>query len=611
MIALLLLLWICAAGTLLAGRLDEASRRFTETLALGAALGLAIFAGFGFMLGWSFGLSAWSVAAAALLTMGTGLSLGVRPKALRTRPRTKGRAGVIVLSLLTLIGVTRLADRTLFEKDGGIATGARHNYGDLPFHMSIVAGFAYGNNFPPDHPELAGVPLTYPFLADLLSSMILVVGGSWRDAFFWPTLILGLSVVVALVRFGEAVTGSRALGRVSAALTLFSGGLGFLTLSGAHNVTNWWTTGPDITINDAGIRYGNFVTTLFITQRSILFGWPLLFFALALLVESLKDQSEEKRGPSRTALWLRAGIIASVLPHVHSHSFVVMGFCLVFLAPLAGRLPFKGFVRGVIPLSAPAVLFMATHNSLTSSRFFEWQPGFDGGAGQPLRFWLMNAGLFLPLALLGIARARSDWMRVVAAPFACLFLLANLFRLSPWIWDNMKFLAPAHAGLAPFAALALLWVFNLGRVGKVAAGSGFFAAILSGGLDVAKVALAGGEYGIFDRTDFAFAERVRQATDPEATILTAPTHNHPVLLSGRRVFLGYEGHLWSHGLDYAGRKPVAEAIFRGQRPPEGLSPIPVDAIAVTPAEVTLIGDPRALEGLPSLVDSPYRLLGAR
>ena len=52
------------------------------------------------------------MAAAALLTMGAGLSLGVRPNRLRIRPGTKARAGVIVLSLLTLMGVTRLADRT-------------------------------------------------------------------------------------------------------------------------------------------------------------------------------------------------------------------------------------------------------------------------------------------------------------------------------------------------------------------------------------------------------------------------------------------------------------------------------------------------------------------
>ena len=125
--------------------------------------------------------------------------------------------------------------------------------------------------------------------------------------------------------------------------------------------------------------------------------------------------------------------------------------------------------------------------------------------------------------------------------------------------------------------------------------------------------MGGGEFGIFDRKDLAFAENIRQATAPTTTILAAPNHNHPALLSGRRLFLGYEGHLWSQGLDYAARKPVAEAIFRGQlQGGPGTPPlIRVDAIALTPAERSLIPDPEALGGLPSLVDSPYRLLKVR
>ena len=609
----LLLLWVCAAGALLARRLDESPSRLVDTLALGAAVGLAVFAGFGFILGWAFGLSAITVIGAALMTTVLALAQGARPSALFAGPRARPRAGVIILSLLTALLIGRLADRTLFRTATGIATGDRHNFGDLPFHMGIAAGFAWGNNFPPDHPELAGVPLTYPFFGDLLSGMILAVGGTWKDAFFWPTLILGLGVVVALTRFGEAVTGSRAIGRAGAALTFLSGGLGFLSLTNRESLTRFWTAGPDLTINDAGVRYANFITTLFIPQRSILFGWPLLFFALALLVESFRRAGIEGEGPSRSRLWLRAGVVGSLLPLVHSHSFAVLAFCALVLAARADLKALLAFARGVLPLALPAILFMATHNSLSTASFFAWQPGFDGGAWHPLKYWMMNAGLFLPLVIAGTLCARGASVRLwFAAPFTALFVLANLFRLSPWIWDNMKFLAPAHAGLAPFAALALALAWRQGRAGQAAATLAFVVATLSGALDVSKVAGAGGEFGIFETADFAFAEKVRATTDPSATILTAPIHNHPVLLSGRREFLGYEGHLWSQGLDFAARKPIAEAMFRGAPQPAGPAGIiPIDAIAITPAERSLIGAGEALQGLPSIVDSPYRLLKVR
>jgi len=612
-VSFLLLLWVCASGALLARRLDEHPTRPGDTLALGAAMGLAVFAAFGFILGWAFGLSTVTVVAAALLTSGLAMAPGVRPRRLYTGQIEEPPWGVGILTLFTVILVGLLAARTLFWTPAGVATGARHNFGDLPFHMGIAAGFAWGDNFPPDHPELAGVPLTYPFFGDLLSGMILAMGGTWRDAFFWPALILGLSVVKALTRFGEAVTGSRALGRAAAALTFFSGGLGFVNLSSAEALTRWWTTGPDLTINDAGVRYANFIITMFIPQRSILFGWPLLFFALALLVEGLGKDDAEKNGGSRSGQWLRAGILGSLLPLVHSHSFAVLAFCALGLSLRTDRRTALAFLRGVLPLALPAVVFMAWRNSLSTASFFAWQPGFDGGASDPLRYWLMNAGLFLPLALAGVVVARATPGRsLLAAPFALLFLLANLFRLSPWIWDNMKFLAPAHAGLAPFAALALARAWRLGVVGKAAAAAGFLVATLSGALDVSRVAVGGGVFGIFENADFAFAEKVRAATAPTDVILTAPTHNHPVLLSGRREFLGYEGHLWSQGLDYAARKPVAEAMLRGAPQPGSSAALPrIDAIAITPAERTLVRDAAALQGLPSIVDSPYRLLKVR
>ena len=186
MIALFLLLWICFAGALLARGLDETSKRFSETLALGAAVGLAVFAAVGFVIGWAFGMSAGSVTVAALSTMAIGVAFGAAPASI-PRPGRRPALGVIVLCALSTLMVVRLADRTLFESATGIATADRHNFGDLPFHMAIAAGFAWGDNFPPEHPELAGVALTYPFFGDLICGMLLAAGASWRDAFFWPT----------------------------------------------------------------------------------------------------------------------------------------------------------------------------------------------------------------------------------------------------------------------------------------------------------------------------------------------------------------------------------------------------------------------------------------
>ncbi|MEO8360442.1 MAG: hypothetical protein ABI672_10465 [Vicinamibacteria bacterium] len=612
MIALLVLASVCFAGSRLACRLDRDASRLTDALALGATLGLALFAAIGFMLGWVAGLTPFTVACAALVSIGVCIFAGDPFVVLKRRNSKAPSVAVWILMAVSVMLIARLADRTVFETStGGLATADRHNFGDLPFHMGIAAGFAYGNNFPPQHPELAGVSLTYPFFGNVIAGMVLVLGGSFRDAFFWPTLILGLSVVVALVRFGEAVTGSRSLGRAAAAMTFFSGGLGFLKLTSQAALRQWWTSGPDLTIDDAGTRYANFVTTLFIPQRSILFGWPLLFFALALVIESRRV--DIAKTAERARLWTCAGIVGSLLPLVHAHSFAVLSFCVVMLAAYTDwKLIFR-FAAGVLPLALPAVLFMAARNSLSTGKFFEWQPGFDGGRQHIFSFWLMNAGLFLPLVILGLFRARERLVSVlVAAPFISVFVVANLFKLSPWIWDNMKFLAPAHAGVAPFAAIALAFLWRHGNAGRAAAVVVFVATIASGFLDVSKVALAGGEFQIFSSDDLAFAAQVRGVTSADTVILTAPTHNHPILLSGRRLFYGYEGHLWSQGLTYLDRKAAAESMLRGERPiTDEVQGLRIGAVAVTAAEGPQVLDPRAIEGLPSLVDSPYRLLKVR
>jgi uncharacterized membrane protein len=47
-------------------------------------------------------------------------------------------------------------------------------------------------------------------------------------------------------------------------------------------------------------------------------------------------------------------------------------------------------------------------------------------------------------------------------------------------------------------------------------------------------------------------------------ILTAPTYNSPVFLSGRRVFMGYAGFLWANGLPYTDREAELRSIYAGE-----------------------------------------------
>ncbi|PYS97722.1 MAG: hypothetical protein DMF65_10990, partial [Acidobacteria bacterium] len=98
----------------------------------------------------------------------------------------------------------------------------------------------------------------------------------------------------------------------------------------------------------------------------------------------------------------------------------------------------------------------------------------------------------------------------------------------------------------------------------------------AGGLDVWRAASGTVERQTFDRDEIAFAEAIKSTTGVRSLILHAPTYNDPVYLTGRRTFLGYPGHVWSHGIDDTEREADLKNIYSGS--PEALSLIAKDGI---------------------------------
>src|SRR3712207_8405390 len=75
------------------------------------------------------------------------------------------------------------------------------NLGDMPFHAAVVTGFAYGENFPPQHPELAGTPLTYPFVVDFVTAMFVRTGATLEGSMFWQSFLMMMSLAGLLHRW--------------------------------------------------------------------------------------------------------------------------------------------------------------------------------------------------------------------------------------------------------------------------------------------------------------------------------------------------------------------------------------------------------------------------
>ena len=569
----------------------------------GLIIGLAALGLIGFALSMRTGLSARVTMVAAALTASPSLLL-LQPhsrrrvlddvtsalRAVRQAPSHLSGADVAALGLgvLGALLLWRIAWRAMFLQAGAIYTGVSHNIGDLPFHLTAMSRFIDGQNLPPEHPSYAGAGFTYPFLSDFLGAMQLALGASRRDAIVWPMFVLLIAFAALLYRWTLGLTASRKAAALALPLAFFSGGLGWWSIVGdvqSSGVGVLASLPHDYTITgDGTYRWGNLVTALLVTQRGLMLGLPLALIVFRLLWEAMDDDPAP-------ATMIAAGVLTGLLPLVHAHSYAVVLAVAGFLALTGpGLWKWLPFFAWALSLGLPQVWWLMTLGPVRSHSLVAWAPGWDHGGSNIAIFWLRNTGILIPLivaALLwrGEPALVSRRLRLYYLPFVLCFIVPNLFRLAPWIWDNIKVLVYWFIGSVPMAAVVLARLFEGRRWRPVVAGMLLFVLTVAGGLDVWRVASGAFASRVYSSEGIAFARLVTESTPPGALIVHSPTYNHPVGLSGRRSFMGYLGHVWSHGLDGGAREADIRRMYAGGADADQLLKVNrIDYLVVGPEE---------------------------
>ena len=645
--SLVLSLIAIASGTLLTYTYDEGAP-LASRLSSGACIGFAVMALLGFVFALLFGLNPYTISFTAALLLLPLLLLKSRPirnqidqdinQALKAISRASSKpdrwafiyflfyAGVAIVMWLVF-------DRALLEKPEGMYTGVLNNYGDLPFHISVITRFAFGQNYPPEDPTFSGVRFTYPFLTDFISAIFVRCGASLRNSLFIENWIIGVALVGVLHRFGLRLLRNRTAAILVPVLVILNGGLGWKMLW--EDVTNSdggvfqvlghiqhsYTILPDVA---QGWRWGNAVTSLLVPQRGFLLGIPLAVIVFtqwwdAMRGEGAKSQElsakskapslkkkqspEEAQSKDKTSLlfdlgslssrrMIAAGFIAGLLPLVHAHSFIAtmgVGGVLALINIKKWREWLAFFVVASV-IAIPQLLW-STHGSAVSTRAFIGRDfGWGHGDENVIWFWFKNTGAFIPLLVAALLWKTDKYLiprRLLFfyLPFTLCFIVPNLIKFAPWIWDNIKILFYWWIASAPIVALLLarLWEGNI--LHRIAAGALLVVLTLAGGLDVFALLTRQGEYQEFDRDGVAFAETIKQRIPPRAMILHAPIHNTPIFLTGRRSLMGYPGHIWTHGIDSGPREADIKRIYAGSpNAPALLAKYGVDYVVVDPQE---------------------------
>lgn len=648
LLAILLLMIAITGGTLLTFLFDRGAPRAAR-LCMGASIGLALMSTVGFLLALVFGLGATAVILTALLLLLPLLLLleGERRAAVLAalRPNASpatgaGGIGYLAFYLAIAILLAMVFSRAVFERSDGIYTGLTNNLGDLPLHLQVINSFTQGQNLPPQDPTYAGVRFAYPFLVDFLTAMLVRAGAGVIFAMWLQNMVLAMAFVGLLHYWTILLTRNRLAGIIAPLLVLFSGGMGWwLLFSDAGGDGGFFSTlgnlQHDYTIVPNSIlRWGNSLTTLFVPQRSILFGLPLAITifcqwwlaisqqenAQAVAADPANSASLDRRNltPAKLAkarrkaakklggalpppepqdFYLRrmlaAGLLAGLLPLIHAHTFlVVMGVaaCLVLLFRATWRSWMYFFAVALI-VSAPEILWLANTGGVNTRSYLGWQPGWDHGPHNVVWFWFVNTGLFIPLLIFCLAWLRgtlrlSTRLLRFYAPFLLCFIVPNLVKVAPWIWDNIKVLFLWYVASAPLVAWLLARWWQQRSFIRWLAPAVLLTLILAGCLDVLRVVSEASEYQEFDAHGMAAARVISAQAAPRAVVLHAPTFNSPVFLTGRRSLLGYPGWMWSRGLNYSQREADIQRIYSGAPEADALlRQYGVDYVLIGPAEL--------------------------
>jgi hypothetical protein len=622
MIASLTLAFIVTLSGAIATYLFDEKASPGVRLCTGACLGLAALGLVGFIIASFIGLTTVAllltaaICATPLLTLVDNArrnkvkqDLNAQRKAIRRSLLNPDLVSLGYFFFYLVIGVVlwQVFSRAMIEDESTISTGLLNNFGDLPFHLSIVTGFAFGNNFPPEDPTYAGVRFTYPFISDFVSAIFVKCGADLRQSLFLENIMLAFAFVGLLHRWALVLLRDRLAAVITPLLVVLNGGFGWVLLFNkamAHDQGLWGVLNdlpPSLTvIPETTWRWGNAISALLVPQRGFLMGLPLAVIVFTQWwlanddeAERVADSETTKRRkkrqhnvahpeatPSRLPVSVRrmiaAGIAAGFLPLVHAHSFVVvmaMGACIALL--MRRWREWITFFAAASLIAIPQLWWSTSNTAVSASSFFAWEVGWDHGEENPIWFWFKNTGLFIPLILAAILLRGEGYLvrkrlLLFYLPFTLCFIVPNFLKMAPWVWDNIKILFYWWLASAPLVALLLARLWRQGLVRQLIAIVLFVSVVAAGAIEVAGIALRSTKYEIFDASAIRFSEVLKQQTPPRSLILHAPMHNHPVFLSGRRSLMGYPGHIWTHGLEFVQREREVKSIYLGGATAESL-----------------------------------------
>lgn len=577
-------------------------------LCLGVLLMMWLPALFAFVLDFTVRAHLAALGLLCVLVLAAGL---LRDKTTQMRFSAPDKRLLILLAAvalpLTLLGGYLQYTHVLRPAADGTLHVGQSTYGDLPLHLSIATSLR-GASFPPDYSILPGERLSYPFLADSLSTSFLLMGGSLQLAMVFPGTWMMMLTFSGYLILTERMAKTWK-GAVLAVLFFFiNGGLGFVYLFDMQGVVlgemgnnelqsvaglwnriqavigpySWYQTPANhaefLTYN---LRWSNVIVDMMVPQRTTLAGWCQVIPCVYLLYDSLMPAEAEnapllqrKALPYRQMILL--GLWGGLLPMVNTHCFLAlgllslgwMGYDLLHRKEDWMRTLLQWGIFGflAVAVAVPQLFTWTFHQAVGNAGFLKFQFNWvNGEMGMPdgyLWFYIKNIGLPFLLILLALLE-KTPQRRFLASGAFVIFAAAEFIRFQPNVYDNNKLFYIWYMVCCVIAAdygLELLGRFKGLRAKNVLAVLCAFLCFCTGAISIAHE--VNSDWQMFSAQEAEAAQFIEENTAQDATFMTGTQHiNFVSSLAGRRIVCGPDTWLYYHGFDTEARKTDIASFY--------------------------------------------------
>jgi hypothetical protein len=483
---------------------------------------------------------------------------------------------------------------TLNFKEGKFWIGFK-GWTDFGANISLMQSFVFGHNFPTTHPFFPGEPIRYHFLFWFQAANLEFLGLNpvWSINLLSIFSLMALSILI--VTFAEVLFNSRVAGRTAALLFVFSSSLYYLPflrsqesisafLSSMLQRTEFLSSGYPWRGEDWGVL----TISVLGFQRHLISGMAILFVVMIFLVDRYQEAIESKnrgrtdgfgRNSPRTenkppafqidkpllSASVFSGLLIGLLPFWNSAVFVaslaVLG-CLLLL--FSYRFYLASLLVTAVLIGLPQVLLLRPRT--LDQPIFRWGYTLDNPTiFQVLKYLGWSFGfkwLLILVALIFLSKAH----RKLFLASLSLLVIVFIFQLSTDVFNNHKFLNLWSVFASIFAG------YGLWRLGKTHVAGTALACVL------AFATIFGGIVDLFPiHNDPALTvpyenDRLTtwllENTQPADVFLTHPLLTHPILFTGRKIFLGNTLFAWASGYPMSEREAIYLRMFQELNPVE-------------------------------------------